>query len=504
MPDRNRTEWPLEFAQPSDYARARRVLDGAGFTDRGVAEALGLESVREAAAMPMPHLLRLTGRGRPLGALIRLFLMGVAVSPNDASKALAPMALEAWIDAGLLEADGEVVRGAVQLLPLKDLRVAFDLPQKIRQGRSANYVMGVGSSTLTLANATIRRHSRRTLDLGTGCGLLAFLAAPHSRHVAAVDRNRRAVNMAAFNARLNGLENVEAREGDLFEPVSGERFDLVVSNPPFVVSPESHFIYRDSGMKGDEITRKIVRQVPGFLEEGGFCQVLCNWAHVAGQPWQQRLAAWFEGTGCDAWAMRSDTLDAPQYAAKWIKHTERDEDRQFDRRFDEWMAYYDRQRIEAVSGGLITLRRRSIGAAWFRADDGPPKMLGPAGEAIARAFGLRDFLASHGDESLPAQRLQISPEARLVQRAKPHAGGWAIEHSHLEMTRGLAYTGDADPYVAALIGRCDGTRPLADLIAELASATNEDPAKFTPACLRIVRRLIECGFLLPEGFADPG
>jgi hypothetical protein len=305
--------------------------------------------------------------------------------------------------------------------------------------------------------------------------------------------------MTGFNAMLNGLEHLEAREGDLFEPVRGERFDLVVSNPPFVISPETHYIYRDSGMKGDEITQRIVRQVPAFLEEGGFCQILCNWAHVGGQPWQERLVRWFEGTGCDAWVMRSDTLDAPTYAAKWIKHTERDDDEQFVERFGQWTAYYQRERIEAVSGGVITLRRRGGGTNWFRADEGPPKMLGPAGDAIALGFELRDFLEAHGDdESLQAQRLRVSPDARLVQRSKPHPEGWAIVQSQLEMTRGLAYTGDADPYVAMMVGRCDGTRPLGELLAELAASVDEDPTTLIPACLQVVRRLIECGFLLPE------
>ena len=152
--------------------------------------------------------------------------------------------------------------------------IACDLPGRLLTADSRDYVMGIGGSSLTLANLTVRRHSGTTLDLGTGCGFQAFLAARHSDCVIAVDQNRRAVELSAFNARLNGFPCVECREGDLFGPVEGITFDLIVSNPPFVISPETRYIYRDSGMAGDEICRRIVREAPRFLNENGICQIL--------------------------------------------------------------------------------------------------------------------------------------------------------------------------------------------------------------------------------------
>lgn len=59
------------------------------------------------------------------------------------------------------------------------------------------------------------------------------------------------------------------------------------------------YIYRDSCMEADQIYQKIVRQAPQFLNEGGYCQMLCNWAENEGQDWRERLHRWFEGTGCD-------------------------------------------------------------------------------------------------------------------------------------------------------------------------------------------------------------
>ena len=489
---------PLSVADPERIHHLRGVLAQADYTDRGVTQALGVEDVCSLSGRDVPLLLRRTSRATPLDTLIRLFLIGVPVDQEAVRRAVAPMTVEEWVETGLLESEGAAVAGRMQLLPFQGLVMAFDPPRQIDAGLACDYVMGVGSSSLTLANLTVRRASRRTLDLGTGCGFQAFLAARQSTQVVAVDRNSRAVQIAAFNALLNGLENVQCLEGDLFGPVEGQEFDLVVSNPPFVISPESRYIYRDSGMHGDEVSQKIVRQAPAFLSEGGYCQILCNWAHLAGQPWQERLAGWFAGSGCDAWVMRSDTLDAASYAAKWIRHTEWDDPEHFCQRFEEWVDYYERERIEAISGGLITLRRRSEGANWFRADDSPNRMLGPAGQAILQGFEAHDFLKTVEDDArLMAQRLQVSPDVRMHQDLRPSGDGWEVLRCEVQLERGLVYAGNVDPFMAGLIAHCDGGRVLGELMADLAAALGKDPAAIAPACLGIVRCLVEQGFLVP-------
>jgi HemK-related putative methylase len=73
------------------------------------------------------------------------------------------------------------------------------------------------------------------LDLGTGSGVCALAVAERARGVAAVDLSRTAVRCARVNTLLNGLESkIEVLHGDLFAPVGGRRFDLVLFNPPFL------------------------------------------------------------------------------------------------------------------------------------------------------------------------------------------------------------------------------------------------------------------------------
>src|SRR5581483_8369941 len=91
----------------------------------------------------------------------------------------------------------------------------------------------VGSFSPTaywLASLTPRRRVARALDVGTGNGAQALLAARHSGHVVATNVTERALAFTRTNAALNGIENVETRAGSLFEPVAGETFDLITCN----------------------------------------------------------------------------------------------------------------------------------------------------------------------------------------------------------------------------------------------------------------------------------
>jgi len=476
----------------------RKTLKSAGFNPEGVLETIG---VKDSAAIKESDILLLMHRtrgGSPLETLVRLFLIETHVELSLLKKAIEPMGLDEWERMGLISVDGGSAVAKIKLFPYQDMIIAYDLPQRLLSGDRYDYVMGIGGSSITLSNLTVRREAGNALDLGTGCGFQAFQAARHCDRVIAVDRNPRAVAIADFNARLNGIPTMECREGDLFAPVKGMTFDLIVSNPPFVISPESRYIYRDSSMAGDEICRKIVREAPAYLNEGGFCQILCNWAEFADQDWRDHLNGWFEGCGCDVWVMRNQSRDVANYAANWIRHTEKMETENMGVRFGEWLRYYENQRIERVGGGVINMRRRSGGRTWFRADDGVETMFGPGGEYILNGFAARDFLeGTHDDAALLGTAFVLSPHARLVQQKSPTAEGWVLEVSELHLSRGLSQKGVIDPYVETLLIGCDGTRTLKSLVNEMAETLCVEASGIEPAACNLVRDFAVRGFLLP-------
>lgn len=480
------------------FVRLRASLERSHYGSDAVCELLGIKSGHSLSERDLPALLSLTAADTALNTLVRLFLIGVPVPIEQVRAASAPMSPEEWAAAGLVAIEGGDVAGRIKLVPFQDLLIAFDLPPWAPGGRHEDYVMGIGSSTLTLANLTIRRPSRLTLDLGTGCGILALLAAGHSERVIATDLNARAVQFAEFNAQLNGLSNIDSRRSDLFAAVADERFDLVVSNPPFVVSPETTYIYRDGGIAGDGLVQRIAREVSAVLAEGGYCQMLCNWAHVVGEGWQDRLARWVEGNGCDCLAIRTDTLDAAGYAAKWICHTERDSPEQYQERLQAWLEYYRQQRIEAISGGLITLRKRSGVRNWFRADEGPEKMLGPAGDDIVAAFARQDFLDATSDEQLLESCLSVPEHLRLTQTLRPAPGHWDQVDSTLYLARGMSYSGRVDAPVLKFLQNCDGRRVVRELLRDISTDLGAEGERSALALVGLLRRLIERGFVIPS------
>ena len=395
------------------------------------------------------------------------------VTVDEARSALAPLAIEAWARSGVVVVDGDDVRGAVVIRPLgdpDDRLVVHDRPG-LSGAVATDHVLGVSASTAALAGATIRRPVDAAFDLGTGCGVQAVYAAAHSARVVASDLNPRAVALATLTMGLNDLAHVAVRLGDRFDPVAGERFELIVANPPFVISPSRRYLFRDSGLPVDELCRSIVRTAPHHLVDGGHCQLLASWAHVAGEEWRERLATWFDGTGCDAYVLEREALDPGAHAASWLRQTEQPE--RWRDEFDEWLTYCESNDIEAVGFGVITMRKRGDdGPAWFRAEEAPQDIVMPCGDHLGAVFELADFLRGSDDDQLLATALAVAPDVVLDERAVPSADGWMVTERRLRQTAALCHQGDVDPGVAAIVAACDGQRTLGDVLAEVAASAD--------------------------------
>jgi hypothetical protein len=493
----------LGFSDPSQHRWAREVLVGANYSEEGIREALGTSDLLDNHPFGLPPGLRRTRERTPLHTLARLFFLGVPVDLAAARGALHSMPLEDWAAAGLLEIRGTQAAPLVRIVPYQGLLLASDM-RALRTPAAADFVLGASKSSALLGHTLIRGHMGQTLDLGTGCGILALMAASHSDLVCATDKNPRAVAFARFNAQLNGMANVECLAGDLFEPVAGRHFDLVISNPPYVIAPTQRYLFANSDVRGDEFCRRLVHGVAPFLQEGGYCQLMGNWAHGPGQSWQEPLADWFEGTGCDVLVWGAETQDASSYATTWIQQIEPEYLERFPALYDAWMSYYEREGIEAVTYGLITLRRSDHGRNWVRYVKVPKGSGGPGGDHVLRRFKLQDFLESTLDDGkLLEARFRLAPDVRLEQHYSPAAGGLSLVASRLHLTREPAYfTLNADSTVATLVMCYRDERMLRDVFREMAGMMGVDLDHLVPGGLAVVRQLVQNGYLLPSTVPD--
>lgn len=481
--------------EAADLPRLKGALKAHGFLAEAGNKALGAEIGPAHLRVDLPLYLRRLGVPTPLHSLIKLFSLGQWVPAEEVRAALDPVPVDDVVASGLLERGPRGLHARVGLTLHQDLLLIHDVPDPERPGLQPDHVLGTNTPAITLDCLTVRRRSRATLDLGSGGGVQSLRAAAHSDRVVAVDKNPRALAFARFNARLNGVAGLDLREGDLFAPVAGERFDLIVCNPPYVISPESRYVFQDGGRPGDTLTEEVVRRAPEYLEEGGFATILVNWALRAGQEWDEPLRRWVQGNGCDAWLLHAGTQDGLTYAALWNRGRGPAE---YGPAIDRWTDYYREVGLASIGMGAVILRRRAGGQNWIRTATMPNDPVRPAQEEILRVFAAHDRLAAlPTDEAVLAQAFRLAENHVITQKLRRHGEEYAIEDAAIELDAGLRFRGAIDSYTLHLLRRCDGTRPLAQVVDEMAQRAGSDRGRIAAVVAEAARRLAGLGFLIP-------
>ena len=457
--------------------------------------------------------LRATADGSPLSTLTRLWPLQAPVPLADAERALPGM-VDALCVSGLLERSVGEVRARLDLRPYadenRDWWVLSDLTPGLDGAGvrvSTDHVLGISSASSSLAQLTVREPAGRALDLGTGCGVQSLHLADHVDEIVATDVNPRALWMTRLNFELNRVHettSAEVRDGSLYEPVRGDLFDLVVTNPPFVISPATgeRLVYRDSGLPGDEVVRRVVTGAPAHLRPGGWCQVLANWVHVDGLPWDERLSGWLDGSGCDAWVVQREVADPAQYVELWLKDAGLHGTPQYAERYDTWLSWFEEQRITGVGFGWLNLHKAgepggSGRAPVLRLEDWPYEVEQPLGPEVA-AWGRRtDLLATTEDAALLGARLVTRVDVRQETFGAP--GAEDPEQIVLRQQRGLRRARQVDTVEAGLVGACDGDLTTGQILDALATLLDAEPPATREAYLPKVRELVAEGFLAPAG-----
>lgn len=473
---------------------------------------------------------------KKLALLISLFMLGGVLTEQELSLALGEEAPQIMQNLRLVEpTQSETTlagspqiawRAVVDLRPHSaddgiDIWVASDLPAHIgRASLRKDHVLGIGHASRHLAQFTQRKRVSKALDLGTGCGIQTFHLLAHCEHVIATDISERALAFTAFNLLLNAdalnldplkpEERVSLRLGSLLKPVSGETFDLVVSNPPFVITPrntsetvQTRFTYRDGGMAGDQIVSTLVRELPTVLAEGATAQMLGNWEIPAtvpaeeGSDWSARPRSWV-GEESEAWFIQREELSPEQYAETWLRDSSETADPQtFEQSYRSYLIDFASRGVGSIGFGMIWLRKPEPSSSHTsklrRFEEITYPIQQPLAPFISESVELHDAVATLIDSQLEELHLVVADDVTEERHAQPGA-----EHPGVILLRqgaGLRRTILESTATAGFVSACDGELSVGQIVGALHALLDWEGTAEKVELLGHIRELILQGFL---------
>lgn len=473
----------LKPLYPEEARKVRTLLSQCRYQEEALEELTGFINPPKLPGPSEPSAKSPFSQTSALTGLVQCFFLGHPIDAAVAGDSWPAWFLDLCLDCGLLEPEKGHLRPRALLVPCVGFLVASDL-----HDGSQDRVLPVNPPARHLLNFSIRCPVDSALDLCSGNALHAIVAAQFSGHVTTSDVNSRAGEFARFNAALNDVIDLECLTGNGFETVEGRTYDLILCNPPFVISPDTELIYQNTEQELDHFCRQLTWEAPEHLNEGGFFQMICEWVELEGEPWQDRIANWVKGSGCDTWVIHANRELPESYTHR---HTR--EDRKSTER---WTAFFRKHGVNSVHGGLLTMRRRSDGKAWLRIDPLEKAVSAPVGEALLQGFASQDVLEKD-DDHLRTVRPRISTAVQLEEKSHWDGHGWQPGQTIIRLMEGLPGSAGMDATTLDFLRHSDGEQTVAELIAGFAERHHLEVEQVQEKGLNLVRQLIYGGFLLP-------
>ena len=508
-----------ELRAPALRVVRRALAAGAGAastsSDRP-SPATGAASTSSAANAPQGS----DVAGYKVAVLTALFMLGEPVGAAALETALPRTGVAGALAIGLV-VPTQSASGEQRYAPAVDLRpheaedahgsvrwwVASDLGELVTgQALAPDHVLGIGRAGLTLAALTPRKPVETALDLGVGCGIQPLYLLRHVRQVVATDISTRALEFTAFNVALAGVDSarVQLRQGNLLEPVAGQRFDLIVSNPPFVITPPSVrqaglplMEYRDAG---GPILPALVRGLEDHLNPDGVAVMLGNWEHREGTSWRTSVNQWI-GKSLDAWIIQREVQDPVEYAAMWLRDGGLTPERSgvaFENALAAWQEDFDSRQVSGVGMGYLVFHAPvaapgAVVEPWRVLEEVPTSGQGALGEHVAQVIAAHEALRGLDDAQVAALKLRtasgLSKEEALTPTPVPTA---PVIRQAEGFGRVIAV---GMPEVALLSASDEGLLTVAQIAAAVASLTSEDPAAVLADMVAATRTFAHAGMV---------
>ncbi len=476
----------------------------AALIETGYQECAGTaRTVRSSFTRPeaVPAATRRPGPGGRVAGLLDLFAYGAELDDRAAARALAPARPELLARAGLLQRRPRGWRSRLSIGGRGDVFVVGDLP---RRGQRRDHVDGV-----THAADVGRRLSvplgpgQRLLDLGTGSGIHALLAARAGGSAVGADINPRALRLAAIGQQLSDVDGVRWCQGSWYEAVAGERFDRIICVAPYVVSPDSEFTFRDGDRSGEDPLRTVAAGAAAHLAPGGCAQLMCCWGHSADEDWRRTPMRWLAPRGADVLLVRLEEADPVRYAVVWNRPPMRTLTPAIhDRVMGRWLSHYAREGFDRISFGVLYVRRRVRGGRAGLSRSALEAGEGVAGVAsgaqVGRALVNLEVLAGcDHDDALVNLAPAIPAGQRVEQRLEHDGSGYRLRRASIRQADGLGVRVDVTAHALEFVYRLDGRRTVAQALADVGVGRGAAGRARTAETLAVVRELLGAGLLEP-------
>ncbi|OMG28781.1 transferase [Actinomyces naeslundii] len=526
------SSFPPPVVTPEQAASLRADLSKSGWGVEAVATLLGeaadaalRREIRLPALRSVRAALAAGTDSSPVAVLTALFMLGEPVLATVLDAALPRTGAAGAAVIGLVGEPDEAgyVRARVDLRPHEavddagEIRwwVASDLGELVTgRALAPDHVLGIGGAGLTLAGLTPRTRVRSALDLGCGCGIQTLYLLRHAEHVVATDISERALAFTAFNAALAGVcvmgdpdagsggggGRLELLRGSLLEPVAGRRFDLIASNPPFVLTPPA---VREAGLPlmeyrdaGGPVLPELVAGLREHLEPGAAAVMLGNWEHRGADSWREAVATWIP-EGLDGWVIEREVQDPVEYATMWLRDggltSERDAEG-FDAALGAWIDDFEVRGVQGVGFGyLIVHRPLRPRDPWRLLEEVTTSGQGVLGHHVAEVLEVRERLAGLDDDAVADLRPVLAPDVTEERHLIPGAAEPTV--ILLRQGGGLGRTIRASTVVAALAGVADGELSVGQIASAVVALTGEDAIGLRAEMVEATRHLITVGFL---------
>ena len=474
----------------------RTLLEKSGFTEEAVSQRTGVASIYDFTSIR---------EGRPssdardtLDILIRLFLDGELLDRAVIREHVPARAVQALESLGLLggpRTDASKQFATVLLYPTQGLWLISDLP--VSAAGSPNPLPSdavypaITENTRDFISSLPRTRCERFLEMCGGTGIAALMAARTCVQAWTGDVTERATRYARFNAELNGLANLSAVQGDLYEPVRGLTFDRIVAHPPYIASPEQTMIYRDGGPDGEQFTRALLAGLPEFLEAGGRFYMTCVATDRTNEPLEDRVRQMI-GPSHDEFdvvlAVRVARDPSDYFSALARAGTSSTADAEAK------MAAYKAMGAEKLVYASMAVERHAAPRAPFtvRRSMGTARL----GDSLDWELDWRRLRDSHGfAERLLESRVRCRDGARIRSDQQLVDGNWRVERIELMTEAPFRTSVECSPETGAVLARCTEAVRVRDLAHALVADALVGPDGAEEAMVSLVSFFVNAGCL---------